>query len=70
MKTLSLIVENKEFKIGLDDKYAQEIIDNIFKSLNQGTNNSITSLIGLVLKETHKNIELNAKITKILAKMS
>lgn len=70
MKTITLLIENREFKIGLDDSYARDIEDAIFSVLKTDRNNSIKDLIALVLQETHKNIELDNKISKILEKMS
>ena len=70
MKTITLLIENREFKIGLDDSYARDIEDAIFSVLKSDRNNSIKDLIALVLQESHKNIELNSKINKILDKMS
>jgi hypothetical protein len=70
MKTISLKIENKDFKIGLDDEYAQEIENIIFNELRKNENNSIKNLLSLVIQQSYKNIELNAKISTILNKMS
>jgi hypothetical protein len=70
MRTISLIIEHKEFKIGLEDQFAEDIEETIFSVLDRERNNSIKDLIALVLQQSHKNIELNDKITRILSKMS
>jgi len=51
MKTISLVVEHKEFKIGVDEKYASQIEDVIFGSLKHNESNSIKDLIALVLEQ-------------------
>jgi hypothetical protein len=70
MRTVSLVVEHKEFRIGLDEKNAQEIEDLIFSKLSRNSSNSIKDVMALLLNQSIKNIELNNKITTILNKMS
>jgi hypothetical protein len=70
MRTVSLVVEHKEFRIGLDERHAQEIEDLIFSKLSRNSSNSIKDVMALLLNQSIKNIELNNKITTILNKMS
>jgi hypothetical protein len=57
MKQLSIIIEHRNFNLNIQDEYYDELVDIFGKNINITSNNAMTSILSMCVKEVINSID-------------